>query len=616
MQATRNTAMPIVWKNDKGAWYLADLSLRKPRYWITDEEGQRWFHARDLKRGHQMTQAEVDELGKSIRLSLVFDLPALSLPFDLRPAGTRSGKPVTDDPPLQKQVISRIASTKPLDPRAERQNRYDKLRRNLKPLYTWQEAAHSAWRDAGRIGVVEAVTGSGKTRLAFEAIAEGCLDNYRVLVLVPTMPLLEIWISELKAGFGESLRVGRFDGSIHDSFLDKDVIVARAGSAFQNSIGDLGDEGKTILIADEVQHFGDPVLAKALVDGFSWRLSLTATFCRKDDRVLKALLPWFKGLCYSYSRKEAVEDNILTRYELTWLRTRFPPGLQEGHDNLGKRLEDAKRDLLELHGFTENPFTEFLAELQRAGGDVTDPAHSAATEYLSCFSEVRRMLSEFHRKYEALAALEEWFERSDRSLVFGLTLSCAEESARIIDKLGFPVRLVHPALGGDDRSYALSEFRQGTVKTLCVPLVPDEGIDVPAADFALIMAANLSERLFIQRIGRVLRKKKEGRSARIVIMYVEGTIEDPSRPSADTVYGDIAEGSDALRYLDFDGDSLVKRQAVIKSSRPSPAKDQIHKAPTAILLKASRQVDPATRSDADPGLPPNLRIELGSRDDP
>lgn len=582
----------VIWKTAQGAWYLADLSLRKPRYWITDEEGQRWFHARDLKRGHQMTQAEVDELGKSIRLSLVFDLPALSLPFDLRPAGTRSGKPVTDDPPLQKQVISRIASTKPLDPRAERQNRYDKLRRNLKPLYTWQEAAHSAWRDAGRIGVVEAVTGSGKTRLAFEAIAEGCLDNYRVLVLVPTMPLLEQWISELKAGFGESLRVGRFDGSIHDSFLDKDVIVASAGSAFQNSIGDLGDEGKTILIADEVHHYGDPTLAKVLLGSFSWRLSLTATFCRKDDRVLKALLPLFKGLCYSYSLRDAQEDNILARYELTWLRTRFPPELKEGYDNLGKRLENAKRDLLELHGFTEDPIKEFLEALHRADEDVTDPAHAAATEYLSCFSEGRRMLSEFPRKYEALAALEDWFARSDRSLVFGLTLACAHESARVIGGLGFAVRVVHPGLSSDDRSYALSEFRQGSVKALCVALVPDEGIDVPGSDFALIMAANLPERQFIQKIGRLLRRKKEGRSARIVIMYVEGTVEDPSGASADTIYGDIAEGSDALRYLDFDGDSLVKRQTVIKRSRPVPTQEKVPRAPRAILVKSSRPVDP------------------------
>lgn len=277
--------MPVVWKTDQGAWYIADLKLRKPRYWITDDDGQRWFHSRDLKRGHPLTQSEMDELAKTIRLPLVFDLPPISLPFDLRPTGARFGKPATTDLPHGKTAIGKALSTNTIDPRSERQIRNDKLRKNLHSLYAWQEAAYTAWRDIGRVGVVEAATGTGKTRLAFEAIADGCLDKYRVLVLVPTIPLLEQWIAELKVGFGESLRIGRFDGKIHDSFLGHDVIVASVSSACRHPVQALGDDGKTLLIADEVHHYGAPTFAKALVDRFSWRLSLTATFSRNDDGI-------------------------------------------------------------------------------------------------------------------------------------------------------------------------------------------------------------------------------------------------------------------------------------------------------------------------------------------
>jgi ATP-dependent helicase YprA (DUF1998 family) len=39
-------------------------------------------------------------------------------------------------------------------------------------LYRWQEEALTAWRKNGRVGIIQAVTGTGKTRLGVEAIRE------------------------------------------------------------------------------------------------------------------------------------------------------------------------------------------------------------------------------------------------------------------------------------------------------------------------------------------------------------------------------------------------------------------------------------------------------------
>jgi superfamily II DNA or RNA helicase len=60
------------------------------------------------------------------------------------------------------------------------------------------------------------------------------------------------------------------------------------------------------------------------------------------------------------------------------------------------------------------------------------------------------------------------------------------------------------------------------------PQVLDEGVDVPAADLAVILASSRSRRQMIQRMGRVLRRKPERTLARFVIVHVEGTVEDPS----------------------------------------------------------------------------------------
>ena len=52
-------------------------------------------------------------------------------------------------------------------------------------------------------------------------------------------------------------------------------------------------------------------------------------------------------------------------------------------------------------------------------------------------------------------------------------------------------------------------------------------MDVPDADLAIIVAASKQRRQMIQRMGRVMRQKVDGRDARFVILYVEDTDEDP-----------------------------------------------------------------------------------------
>jgi superfamily II DNA or RNA helicase len=74
----------------------------------------------------------------------------------------------------------------------------------------------------------------------------------------------------------------------------------------------------------------------------------------------------------------------------------------------------------------------------------------------------------------------------------------------------------------------LSAFATRQLRALSAPLVLDEGIDVPEADLAIILAASRTRRQMIQRMGRILRRKRDGRLARLVILYVRGTSEDPA----------------------------------------------------------------------------------------
>lgn len=82
-------------------------------------------------------------------------------------------------------------------------------------------------------------------------------------------------------------------------------------------------------------------------------------------------------------------------------------------------------------------------------------------------------------------------------------------------------------MGKEERSTLFESFKAGKLKAVVAPLVLDEGVDVPEADLAVILASTKTKRQMIQRMGRVLRKKEDGRLARFALLFVEGTSEDP-----------------------------------------------------------------------------------------
>ena len=60
-------------------------------------------------------------------------------------------------------------------------------------LYRWQREALEAWSANDRRGVVEAVTGAGKTRVGLHAIAAQLAAGGKAAVVVPTRELLHQW---------------------------------------------------------------------------------------------------------------------------------------------------------------------------------------------------------------------------------------------------------------------------------------------------------------------------------------------------------------------------------------------------------------------------------------
>src|SRR5688500_20389364 len=97
-------------------------------------------------------------------------------------------------------------------------------------LYRWQLDALVSWLRCGRRGVVEAVTGSGKTDVAIAAAADALRRGRFVLVVVPSRVLMEQWHGRLTAALPEA-RIGRLGDSGKDLPASCDVLIATKHTA-------------------------------------------------------------------------------------------------------------------------------------------------------------------------------------------------------------------------------------------------------------------------------------------------------------------------------------------------------------------------------------------------
>ena len=107
----------------------------------------------------------------------------------------------------------------------------------------------------------------------------------------------------------------------------------------------------------------------------------------------------------------------------------------------------------------------------------------------------------------------------ERILVFTADNATAYAIAR-----AFLVAPVTHEIGRNERADLLSRFRAGQVTVLVSSHVPDEGIDVPDADIAIIVGGPSSSRRHVQGIGRVLRPRG-GKRALVYELVVEHTAE-------------------------------------------------------------------------------------------
>ncbi len=405
-------------------------------------------------------------------------------------------------------------------------------------LYPWQREALDWWQARGHRGVVEAVTGAGKTRLAVAAIERQLRRDEPAVVIVPTKDLLRQWKRELErwlvGELGMRISVGLLGDNHKDTLDDHDVVVATAHSGSRCVLLQSGSRG--LLVADEAHHYGARRWSRVLQGAFDRRLGLTATYEREDSGVQKVLDPYFGRSVFRVDYERALADDVIAPFKIAFVAVKFSPEERLRYEEYDKRASRYRKKLVGDYGLTEEPFGEFMREVNHLALGGEGEATGLARGYLNAFSKRRQTLASARGKFARVGDLSAAVRKADRSILFAQTKEAAADAVAQLADCGINGAVLTSGMDMSERKQVFAAFEDGDHELVAAPRLLDEGVDVPAADLAIVLASSRSRRQMVQRMGRVVRKKKDGRLARLVVMYVMGSSEDPEVAHEDFLY--------------------------------------------------------------------------------
>ena len=355
---------------------------------------------------------------------------------------------------------------------------------DLPQLRPEQAEALAAWTRAAYRGQIIMPTGTGKTEVAFAAMAR---TQIATLVVAPVRDLMYQWHRRILATFGYDA------GIVGDNLFDiKPVTVITYDSAYIH-MGKIG-AGFGLLIFDEEHHLpGRCRREAAILSTAPMRLGLTATPERSDG--LHADLDWLIGpVVYRMPFKKA-RGSTLADFDVVRIPVALNADEQATYDQCSRAVRHfitSRRQEQPGYGWRD---------LCKESGKDPQARHAQKAYYLKQSIE--------NRAAEKLRVLEDIFRlhHGQQILVFaGSNAMAIEVSERFL----VPTILSHTRKR--ERLAVLGDFAKGRFSVLVANRVLDEGVDVPEAKVAVVIGGQASTRQATQRLGRVLRRSGRTRA--------------------------------------------------------------------------------------------------------
>ena len=350
-------------------------------------------------------------------------------------------------------------------------------------LREYQKEAWKRWIIHGMKGCIILPTGAGKTIIALHAILK---TNASTLVIAPTLNLMEQWFGALENILKVRNQIGKLGGGYEDI---KSITITTYDSAYLKS-SYLGNKFE-FLIFDEVHHLASDkysLIGEQFISPY--RLGLTATIEREDGKHVN-IYKLVGKIAYSKDFYELSQDNHLSKFRLKKIKVEMLPD----------EILQYKRRIFQYNQLLKEAKIFYPIRLERL--IMLSGNNSNLRKALLLRNEAVDIAL---NSYAKIVELEKILKHHaiEKTIIFTVHTKLAYI---ISDRFLVPV-ITHRTKN-EERNEILEKFKRGLYRVIVTTKVLDEGTDVPDANVGIILSGTGSKREFVQRLGRLLRPKKD-----------------------------------------------------------------------------------------------------------
>lgn len=300
-------------------------------------------------------------------------------------------------------------------------------------------------RDAGiKAFLIVLPTAAGKSKIVEEDLREFSKNkkDFKGLILVPGINILADW-----------------NQRVHNSLPElEDKIDIRTYAYMARHYTELSSDYYNYIVVDEAHHAVAPILKRVIqYYNADFTIGLTATDQRPDKKKLETV---FGTYSTSLSLKEAMEKGIVAKANVYRIETNID-----------------------------------LSKVRFNGKDYVN-------------ADLEKRIRVTSRNELIVDVLKEYFTSGEASLrqgvIFCVNVSHANEMARLLNKAG----IVAASYTGQTKNPAsvMDDFKNKKIRFLCTCNMISEGWDYPELGILVMARPTLSKVLYLQQIGRGLRK--------------------------------------------------------------------------------------------------------------
>lgn len=413
---------------------------------------------------------------------------------------------------------------------------YKKIKKSKKikdelGLFFYQKDAINKWKDNNYKLLFQMATGTGKTRTAIGCITEALNISNKLLIIVscPQGTLSLQWkreIDELDLGIDYSEIIDGTNKKWRDSldeillkisigYYDTAIIytthITCSKKEFIERINNRKNKIKTLFIGDEVHGLGATKTRLGLLEEYEYRVGLSATPSRWFDESGTYLLEeYFGNKNFEFSIADALSTinpltgkTFLVNYYYYIEFVKLTDDEIQGYKKLS--LDIKKLNLCKKKS------EEYAERIERLLFKRANIIKNAENKYAK--------LQEILYRMDNIEDLIIFVSSEQLNNVLKILSNMKIPAHRLTQNEGTVSNINYGGL--TEREYIINKFKDKQYKVLVAIKCLDEGIDIPSASKAILMANSTNPREYVQRIGRVIRQSKNKKNATIYDISIE-----------------------------------------------------------------------------------------------